>query len=62
MEMLSRLAERSAERMEVGDAVSCIRELNKMDGAYAQPENAVQVNVATGISLGEVVASVMGAK
>lgn len=59
MEMLSRMAERSAERMAVGDAVSCIRELNKMDGAYAQPDG-VQVNVQQGLSIGDVVASVMG--
>lgn len=59
MEMLSRMAERSAARMDVGDAVSCIRELNKMDGAYAQPDG-VQVNVQQGLSIGDVVASVMG--
>lgn len=59
MMMLSRMAVGSEENGDVNGAVSCIRELNKMDGAYAQPDG-VQVNVQQGLSIGDVVASVMG--
>lgn len=59
MLMLSRMAVESEARRDVNGAVSCVRELNKMDGAYAQPDG-VQVNVQQGVSISDVVAAVMG--
>lgn len=58
--MLQRIVEEAMETHRYVDAIGAIRELNKMDGDYAQPDG-VQVNVAQGVSLGDIVAQVMGA-
>lgn len=42
MEMLWRMARESEEAGEVADAVGCIKELNKMDGAYEPEQLRVQ--------------------
>lgn len=60
MELLWGMACDSKDAGNVNEAVNCVRELNRMDGAYEQAEANVQVNV--GVSVGDVVAAVMGAK
>lgn len=59
MEMLWRMARDSEEAGNVGDAVGCIRELNRMDGAY-EPEQ-VQVQ-AVSLSFESLMEGLAGAK
>ncbi|MBR5895567.1 MAG: hypothetical protein IKZ13_08510 [Akkermansia sp.] len=59
MERLSQAMVLSQEAGNFGDMVRCCAELNKMDGAYTQPDG-VQVNVQQGVALADVVAAVMG--
>lgn len=58
MEWLSARMRECGESGAVRDGVACIAELNKMDGAYQQPDG-VQVNVQQGVSVAEVVEAVM---
>lgn len=58
MERLQEWAQRCAEAGDVGTAIRAVAEMNKMDGAYVQPEGT-QVNVVQGVSVGEVVRAVL---
>lgn len=58
MEWLSARMRECGESGAVREGVACIAELNKMDGAYQQPDG-VQVNVQQGVSVAEVVEAVM---
>ena len=58
MEWLSARMRECGESGAVREGVACIAELNKMDGAYQQPDG-VQVNVQQGVSVAEVVQAVM---
>lgn len=58
MLMLSRMAVGRERANDVNGAVSCIRELNKMDGAYEQPDG-VQVQVNQGMSVEQVLSTLM---
>lgn len=59
-ERLQRWADELMEAGKAAEAIRCIDILNKMDGTYA-PDAGAQVNVAVGVSVGDVVAAVMGA-
>lgn len=59
MEMLWRMAQDSEEAGNVGDAVKCVAELNRMDGAY-EPEQ-VQVE-AVALSFDSIMEGLAGSK
>ena len=58
-ERLQRWADELMEAGKAAEAIRCIDILNKMDGAYA-PEAETNVQVNVGMSVGDVVAAVMG--
>lgn len=60
MERLQSVFELSVSEGRFGDAISAIRELNKMDGDYRQAEQETNVQVNVGVSVADVVAAVMG--
>lgn len=60
-ERLQRVFELSVSEGKFSEAISAIRELNRMDGDYREAESQTNVQVNVGLSVGDVVRSVMGA-
>ena len=60
MERLQRVFELSVSEGKFSDAIGAIRELNRMDGDYRSADSETNVQVNVGMSVGDVVAAVMG--